>query len=165
MATAASIHSFLRQERIPYTTFRHPVAYSAQGEAAAAHVPGDDWAKTVVCFAGDEPLLAVLPAPSEVDLEALALLVGAPRVRLADETEVARLYPGVDVGAMSPLGPLYGHRVFVDVQLAADRDIVFTAGTHADAIRMHARDFREITHATTGAFARRPAGARRKNEE
>ena len=53
MAIAVSIGDFLKRERIPYRTLAHPVAYTAQEEAAVAHVPGRRWAKTVVC----EPLL------------------------------------------------------------------------------------------------------------
>src|SRR5687767_9578874 len=66
-----SLDTFLKQARIPYTTFRHPEAFTAQSEAAVSHVPGRSWAKIVVCLADEEPILAVLPAPLMVDLEPL----------------------------------------------------------------------------------------------
>ena len=47
--------------------YEHPLytraALGAQHEAQLAHVPGRSWAKTVVCWADDEPLLVVVPAP------------------------------------------------------------------------------------------------------
>jgi Ala-tRNA(Pro) deacylase len=153
MATALSIEAFLRGKRVPYTTFRHPVAYSAQGEAAASHVRGRDWAKTIACFVDGEPVLAVLPAPFHVNLDALRRLAGAREARLAHEDEVATLYPGCEIGAMSPLGPLYHQRVFADAHLGRDSEIVFNGGTHADAVRMHYEDFREIARPVVGAFA------------
>lgn len=152
MSTVASITAFLQRERIPYTTFHHPAAYTAQEEAAASHIRGSQWAKTVVCLVDEEPVLAVLPAPYDIDLEALRRLAGGLTARLAREDEIARLYPECEVGAMSPLGPVYRQRVFVDARLAAGDEIAFNAGTHADAIRMQYADFCDVARPTVGTF-------------
>ena len=96
MAIAESIGNFLRRERVPYTTLMHERAYTAQQEAAVAHVPGRHWAKTVVCFADDEPIQAVVPADLMVDLERLRVLAGARAVRTATEDEIVSLYPGCE---------------------------------------------------------------------
>jgi Ala-tRNA(Pro) deacylase len=101
MAIAESIGNFLRRERVPYTTLMHERAYTAQQEAAVAHVPGRHWAKTVVCFADDEPIQAVVPADLMVDLERLRVLAGARAVRKATEDEMVSLYPGCEAGAMA----------------------------------------------------------------
>lgn len=154
MAIAASIGEFLRRERIPYRTITHPVAYTAQEEAAVAHVPGRRWAKTVVCMADDQPIQVVVPADMRVDLERLRELVGARVVRLGTEDEIAALYPGCERGAMAPFGPLYGQRVYVDTTLVDEPEIVFNAGTHADAIGMDYRDFAEIVNPVVGGVAR-----------
>ena len=53
-----SLDEFLKTAHIPFTTFRHAAAFSAQKEAALSHVPGRSWAKTVICFADDEPVAA-----------------------------------------------------------------------------------------------------------
>jgi Ala-tRNA(Pro) deacylase len=155
-----SLDEFLKEARVPYTTFRHPPAFTAQAEAAVSHVPGRSWAKTVVCFADEEPILAVLPAPFIVDLEQLRLLVRARTLRLARETEFQTLYPDCQPGAMPPFGNLYLQRVFVDQSLVGEADMVFNAGTHTDAIRMHYGDFADVVHPIVGAFGRLPtAGA------
>ncbi len=154
MPVAAPIERLLRRERMPYTTFRHPPAYSAQAEAEASHVSGRDWAKVVVCVADGEAIQAVVPAHLTVDLDRLRTVAGAESVRLAAEEELGCLYPGCELGAMSPLGPVYGQPVFVDEALAGCHDIVFSAGSHADSIRMHFFDFAEITRAVIGSFAR-----------
>ena len=60
---------------------------------------------------------------------------------------------------MPPLGPLYRQTVFVDGALAAEKRIVFNAGTHGDAIAMLYEDFAAITHPIVGWFARRPLTA------
>jgi Ala-tRNA(Pro) deacylase len=153
MAIAESIGNFLRRERVPYTTLMHERAYTAQQEAAVAHVPGRHWAKTVVCFADDEPIQAVVPADLMVDLERLRVLAGARAVRKATEDEMVSLYPGCEAGAMPPFGPLYGQRVFVDTTLVAEPDMVFNAGTHTDAICMHYSDFVDLAKPRVGVFA------------
>lgn len=154
MTIAPSIGNFLKRDHVPYTTIKHGVAYTAQEEAAVARIPGRDWAKTVVCFADGQPIQAVLPADSMVDLGRLRALARADAVRLATEVEIADLYPECEPGAMPPFGPLYGQRVFVDASLVGDPKMVFNAGTHTDAICMHYNDFEEIVKPLVGAFAK-----------
>lgn len=156
MTIPTSIRAYLDRAGRPYTTLTHPAAYTSQEEAAAAHVSGKRWAKTVVCFADDLPILAVLPAHFRVDLGRLKALVGAHRLRLAEEREMEPLYPECEPGAMPPLGPLYGQRVFVERSLAADPEIVFDAGTHTDAVRMRYEDFAAIVHPAVGDFGTPP---------
>src|SRR5690242_13552320 len=108
------IRDSLERNHARYATLSHPVAYTAQEEAAAAHVPGNEWAKAVVCFADGQPILAVLPAPSAVDLPDLRRAAAARSIRLAREPEFAPFYRDCEAGAMPPFGPLFGQRVFVD---------------------------------------------------
>ena len=155
MAVNASVQEFLRQANVAYTVFPHEPAYTAEDEAAVTHIPGRDWAKAVICFADGEPIQAVVPADLVVDFDRLLLLAGAHTLRLAREDELDWLYPGCERGAMPPLGPLYRQRVFVDAALAAEREIVFNAGTHADAVCMQYDDFAAITRPIVGRFAER----------
>jgi Ala-tRNA(Pro) deacylase len=156
-----AISKYLDQHHARYSVLSHPTAYTAQEEAAAAHVPGREWAKTVVCVADGQPILAVLPAPFAVDLQRLRQTAHARSVRLAREHEFATLYQDCEPGAMPPLGPLYGQRVFVDQHLTTDREISFSAGSHDDAIRMSYREFERLAHPTVSEFATRPSRARR----
>ena len=149
-----SLDNALREARIPYTTFSHPAAITAQREAAASHVPGRSWAKIVVCFADDELVLAVVPALLMVDLEALRVLASAAAVRLAREPEFAGLYPDCEPGAIPPCGNRLARRVFVDKSLVGETEMVFSAGTHTEAIRMHYGDFAVLVAPIVGAFGR-----------
>ena len=56
---------------------------------------------------------------------------------------------------MPPLGPMYRQRVFVDEALTVEDEIVFNAGTHADAVSVHYADFDAIVSPIVGRFARR----------
>ena len=149
-----SLDEFLTKNRVPYTTFRHAPAFTAMHAAAISHVPGRSWAKTVVCYADGEVVLAVVPAHYTVDLEQLRELAGAATLRLASEPEFAALYPDCEEGAMPPFGGLYLQRVFVEACFVGDPEMVFNAGTHTDCIRMHYADFADLAQPVVGRFSR-----------
>jgi YHS domain-containing protein len=58
---------------------------------------------------------------------------------------------------MPPFGPLYGQRVFVDKKLTADHEIVFSAGSHRDSIRMPYREFERLARPTVAEFTSGPS--------
>ena len=155
MSLTSSIHEYLGHARVAYAVLPHSPTYTAQDGAAAMDVPGRDWAKVVICVADEKPIQAVLSAPLTVDLDRLRGLAGAKTIRLAAEGEVRHLFPDCELGAMPPFGPLYGQRVFVDGELAAEPVIVFNAGTHTEAMRMRYADFAAATRPTVGWFAAR----------
>ncbi len=159
MAIPIPIREFLHDRHIDFRVLTHPTAFTAQEEAAVTHVPGLQWAKTVVCFADDEPILAVLPAHYSIDLERLRAAVGCTQLRLAREAEMVNLYPGCEAGAMPPLGPLYGQRMFIDESLAQDVEVVFNAGTHVDAVRMRYDALVAMTAGVVAPFARPTQGS------
>ena len=155
----ASVSEYLNRNHTRYSVMSHATAYTAQEEAAAAHVASREWAKAVVCFADDEAILAVVPAPCTVDLQRLQRAADVRSIRLAREAELAGLYRDCELGAMPPLGPLFGQRVFVDERLTADPEVVFSGGSHCDAIRMSYQDFERLVQPVVARFAAGPPDA------
>ena len=153
MSGTSTIHEFLREARVPYTVVPHQPAFATQAEAAMAHLPGRDWAKVVVCVVDEEPIEAIVPGSLKVDFNRLLELTGGTAIRLAQEDELRRFFPGREASAMPPVGPPYGHDVFVDVCLAAEREIVFSAGAHVDAIAMRWTDFARTVRPIVGRFS------------
>jgi Ala-tRNA(Pro) deacylase len=145
---ARSVDEFLRNAHVPFTAFQHPNSAGAQYAAQVSHVPGRSWAKTVICFADDEPVAAIVPAHRRVDLDRLRLLTGATTLRLAQEVELTEFCSDGELGAISPFGNHCRGRVFVDRSFVGEPEMVFCAGTHTDAIRLHYSDFVELTHPT-----------------
>ncbi|MCL6567178.1 MAG: YbaK/EbsC family protein [Acidobacteriia bacterium] len=152
MSVSARLKELLDKNKVRYTTMTHSPAYTAQAAAATLHVPGKELAKTVVVKAGEEMVLAVLPASYHVNLKKLGEILGKP-VRLATEDEFAGLFPDCELGAMPPFGVLYGLPVVADKVLAEDEEIVFNAGTHRDAIRMRFEDFEKLAKPQLASFA------------
>ncbi len=154
MSISTRLKSFLDENQVPYSLLTHTTAYTAQGAAATMQISGKELAKSVVLWAGEEMILAVLPAPNHVRLEKLATEVGKS-VRLATEQEFSSLFPDCELGAMPPFGSLYNLPVYVDESPAADEAIVFNAGTHRDAIRMRYDDFLRVAKPQVCSFAQK----------
>jgi Ala-tRNA(Pro) deacylase len=148
----ASISRYLEQHAVPFSVVPHSVAYTAQEEAAATHVPGREWAKAVVCIVDEQPTLAVVPADHVIDFNRLREACGAKSVRLASEAEIRPLYADCEVGAMPPFGPLYQQPVMVDRSLTSDPEILFNGGSHREAIRMRYRDFEDLVQPRVADF-------------
>jgi Ala-tRNA(Pro) deacylase len=144
MSIPSRILQFLKDNQVAYESHRHPTAYTAQEVAAVEHVPGRELAKTVIVRADDRMLMVVLPAPYRVDLDALKICLKAKQVRLADEDEFAARFPGMEVGAMPPLGNLWDLPVYVDRELEQDQKITFNAGTHQDTLTVAYADFKKL---------------------
>ena len=154
MSICMRLKGFLDENQIPYSVMTHTTTYTAQGAAATMRISGKELAKTVVLWAGEEMILAVLPAPNHVSLDKLAAEVGKS-VRLATEQEFSSLFPDCELGAMPPFGSLYNLPVYVDESLADDEAIVFNAGTHRDAIRMRYDDFVRLARPKVCSFAQK----------
>ena len=160
MGLPARLVDVLKRERLPYTVFRHPPAYTALEQAQVSHVRGRSAAKVVICVADDKPIQAIVPAHYRVDLEQLRQLAGAVVIRLALEEEIAVIYPEFEVGAAPPLGTVYGHRVFVEKCFVGEPEMVFNAGTHTVSVCMHFSDFADMVKPVIGLFGIRPGRPR-----
>ena len=153
MSVAPKLKEYLDTNDVKYDVLIHPLAYTAQDTAAAAHVPGKELAKSVVVFADGRFVLAILPAPLKIELREFKDILNASDVRLAHESEFNSLFPGCDRGAMPPFGNLFGIDIYVDESLTRDDEIVFNACTHVDAIRMKYKDFERLADPRVAVFA------------
>src|SRR5574341_711158 len=108
MALCKRLQRLLEEEQVAYRILSHREEFTAQRVAAASHVRGRQFAKAVIVReSGGEYLMAVLPANERLDMSSLATATGRTLLHLADEEELARLFPDCEVGAMPPFGHLY----------------------------------------------------------
>ncbi len=153
------LKKFLDENKVPYETQMHRVAYTAQQVAAEEHVPGRMMAKTVIVQSKGAFAMAVLAAHRRVDLATLRQALKDADVRLASEAEFASLFPDSETGAMPPFGNLYGLPVYVDEMLAKDSEIVFNAGTHRETIKIKFTDFLKLVRPQILSLAAQTAAA------
>ncbi|RIL08500.1 MAG: deacylase [Proteobacteria bacterium] len=139
-----TFEQYLESQQINFRRIEHPPAYSAQETAAAAHVPGREFAKTVIVKVDGELVMLVLTAAERVDFDMLRVLTRAKNVELASEKEIREISPESELGAMPPFGNLYGIPVLVSPEIACDREIAFNAGSHTELIRLSFDDYRRL---------------------
>jgi len=139
--SVARLKDFLDSYGVRYIVISHSIAYTAQGIAALAHIPGKELAKTVIVKLDGKLAMAVLPASRQVDLPTLREAASAKRAELASELEFRPSFPDCETGAMPPFGNLYGMAVFADESLAQDEEIAFNAGSHRELFRVKWNDY------------------------
>ena len=149
---AAKVKAYLDQQGIRYVSILHSAAYTAPEIAASAHVSGRDFAKTVIVMIEDEMAMVVLPASRRVLLSDLREMLEMSHLRLASEAEFKDRFPDCELGAMPPLGNLYGMKTYVSGLLAEEREIAFNAGTHTEVIKLSYDDFERLVQPTVLDF-------------
>ena len=147
------IEEYLSQHGVAFKAHDHPPAYTAQEVAAEEHVSGNAIAKTVLVHDDKGYAMCVLPASYKLDMDKVAKARGCKKARLADETELAKLFPDAEVGAEVPFGNLYDLPTLVDEHLGQLEEIVFQGGTHRRAIRMKYVDYATLAEPTVTDLA------------
>ncbi len=153
MSISRRIREYLDSNDVQYEWLPHPQAYTAQEVAHSLHLSGKRLAKTVLVDADGRLVMAVLPASLRLSMVKLRDGLEAKRVEMLAESELGKLFPDCDLGAIPPFGNLYGMDVWVDESVAATQEIVFTAGTHRDAIRMRYSDFSALVNPRVASIA------------
>jgi Ala-tRNA(Pro) deacylase len=152
MSIPRTLKSRLDHEHVHYDILNHSQTDRARAVAEALQLPEQSMVKVVIVKVKDSFVTMVLPASTKIDFQRLRGIFGTHRVRLATEEELAHLFPDCEVGAMPPLGTLYGLPVYVDRSLIGDEEIIFEGGTHSEAIRMRYWDFAALVFPVVAEF-------------
>jgi Ala-tRNA(Pro) deacylase len=156
---ARKLKDLLDSHNVKYVTTTHSTAYTAQEVASLAHVRGAEFAKSVIVTIDGVMVMAVVPASYQVDLPLLRTAAKGKQITLSTETEFRDKFPECETGAMPPFGELYGMAVFVDENLAKEKEIVFNAGTHHELIRLSYEDFAKLVKPAVAKFSTRADAA------
>lgn len=141
---AERVRQHLKTHGVGYEVHEHATTYTAHEVAAAEHVPGANVAKSVLLQAGDDLVMAVLPATCKVDMIKARAVFGS-EVHMAREDDFCAVFGDCEPGAEPPFGNLYGLRTFVDRRLTAEH-ITFNAGTHTEAMTIALTDYMGIVN-------------------
>jgi Ala-tRNA(Pro) deacylase len=142
----ADLMSVLDEAGIEYELLSHEHTERAADEAEALGVPPTAVAKTLVLAAPEGHVRAVLPASERIDLRKVREVVeGGKSIHLAAEDELARDYPGFELGAVPPFGGPAGDRVLVDARVTQQQSVVLEAGSHERSVRLETADLLELT--------------------
>lgn len=131
---AARIDNYLTEHDVDHEIIEHSESMTAMAEAREANVPPSHAAKPVLLSEADEYVLAVVPASARLDLEKAAEVIGREGLRLATESELAVVFPNLEVGALPIIGPDVPATEVIDGRLLEHERIICSAGDHRHAV-------------------------------
>lgn len=157
MAKPNNVTRFLEARGVHYTAFELPAEkLGAMETARLLNVPPEQVYKTIVVTreGKGKPVLALIPGPDEVDLKALARLLGEKKLHLPTEREAERL-TGLQAGGISPLALLQrGFDVVLDTSAQSMLEIHISGGQRGLNISLAPGDLVKITNAKVGSICR-----------
>ena len=143
MGMAATLQDYLESRKVAYEVIEHPRADSSLRTAEAAHIPGDQLAKSILLGDDSSYLLAVIPATHRLELDRLNQIL-ARSLEMIDEEEIASTFADCKVGAIPVVGEAYGVDAVLDATLSHEPDVYFESGDHEHLIHMRGEDFRVL---------------------
>jgi Ala-tRNA(Pro) deacylase len=153
MAIPQRIRDYLDSQDVSYEQLHHPQAFTAQEVAHALHLSGKCLAKAVVLDGDGKLVMAVIPASHRLNLQELRAALEVNRLVMVPENELVKIFPDCELGAIPPLGNLYGIAVWADRALSNSEEIAFCAGSHEDCVNLKYSDFAKLAKPRLGRFS------------
>ena len=154
MGIALSLEQYLDGRGVPYDVMTHERTLCSSATAHASSIPEDNLAKGVLIRRDDGYLLAIVPASSHVQIEALANWLQQP-IELATETEASMIFGDCELGSVPPVAGAYGLTAVMDDSLEGNDDIYFEGGDHRTLVHVTGRNFHllmaDVPHAHISA--------------
>lgn len=150
MTTRNNITRLLDSRKIPYETFELPTKEKTGAMETATHlgVPPEIVFKTVVLTlpGKGKAILALVPAPAEVDLKRVAKAIHEKKVLLPPQREAEQL-TGLQAGGISPLALINkGFQVLLDQSASSFAEIHISGGQRGLNIRVPVTALLQLTH-------------------
>lgn len=143
MTISTKLRNYMNRCGVAFEEVPHAFAFQSAKAAQATHIPGKHVAKGVLVRAGDEYMLAVVPASKQVALGHLGRWLGRD-VRLAEELESVPLFEDCALGAMPPIGAAFGLETILDTDLAQSDEVYFEGGDHRTLVHVAGSDWRRL---------------------
>lgn len=109
--------------------------------------------KTLVARVDSRLVVALVPVAQQLDLKALAAVVGGKRATMAAAADAERA-TGYQTGGISPLGQKKALPTVMDDSVLQLEKVFVSAGRRGLQIELKSADLLRLCQATTGAIAR-----------
>jgi Ala-tRNA(Pro) deacylase len=139
----------LQARGVPFEPIAHEQVCTSIGEARALGIDASEVLKTVAMHVAGGYALMAVPAPWHLDMHLVQAAVGDRHARLATEQELRRDFPGIELGALPPLGSLLGAPLYIDQEVLQHETMVFAAGSQAESVQVRTADLLQHEPVTT----------------
>ena len=128
-------------------------SYGTEAAAALGVDPARMFQTLLVALPDKELVTAVVPVAGQLDLKALAAVVGAKKAAMADPATAERA-TGMVVGGISPIGQRQRHRTVIDASAAGFETIFCSAGKRGLQLELAPADLLRATGGELAPIAR-----------
>lgn len=144
MSLANRVADYLTTEGISYDLVSHSHTDTSLASARSAHVPETCVVKSVV-LEDDQGtyVMAVIPANRRLKISMLNKMLDR-NLGLATEDELGALFSDCDLGAVPPLGRMYGMDLVWDEKIGDLKDVYFEGGDHESLVHMTGSAFKTL---------------------
>ncbi|WP_455202925.1 HDOD domain-containing protein [Kaarinaea lacus] len=140
MSTSITIRRYLDKQDVRYATVSCPGDQDALFKSGTEDIPPLNIAKAIILKDIRGMVMAVLPGPNDLDVEALNRQLHR-NLRHAEEQDYLSIFADCEAGVLPPLGEAYGFETIIDDSLL-DKDLIyFVSGNSKELIRISGHDF------------------------
>lgn len=153
MSASKKVLSYLQAGKTKFEVIEHKKVYTAYDLAATIGEKLNKIAKTLLVEVelpkvqkkGKNYFVVVLPASYRLDLQKLKKELKARSAALAPERVMKKL--GIEPGELTPFGSLHKLEVLLDRGLLKAKEIILSAGSVTEAVRMKVKDLHKLEKA------------------
>jgi len=160
VVSVSVVTDLLDKRGVTFEVIPHDQTYTSIGEATALGISADEVLKTLVLDTASGNAIAVVPGSRRIDMRSVEKALEAKHVRLATEEEIEKSFPGYELGALPPLGSLYGIQTFVDPEVMRHDTVVFAAGSQTESVKLRTEDLFRDERTTIAPLTRYSAAGR-----
>lgn len=152
-STFEKIKKLLDNNQIKYQVFTHKPVFTSEEAAEVRKTDLKQGAKALVMFAGEKPIMLVIPAHLKVDIKQFKIQNKIKNLRMATPEEVEEITT-VKIGAVPPFGNIFDIPLYVDKKMAENKTIVFNAGEHTKSIELSYTDYAKVAKPIIEQFSK-----------
>lgn len=150
----ARIKEELASAHIAFETYEHEAVRTSEEAAQVRKTPLSWGAKAILMYQDGKPVMVVVPGDRKIDMKVFKQLYHIKDLRMATPGEVVAV-TSVEIGAVPPLGHIFGIPIFMDESLRENETVVFNAGLHTASVQMRQKDYEKIAKPTVGSYSRK----------
>ena len=165
MVSVSVVTDLLDKRGGPFELIPHDQAYTSIAEATALGISADEVLKALVLDTASGNAIAVVPGSRRLDMRTVEEAVGAKHVRLATEGEIEKNFPGYELGALPPIGSLFGAQTFVDPEVLQHDTVVIAAGSQTESVKLRTEDLFRDEPVTIAPLTRYSAAGEQAPDE
>lgn len=154
MKIPAKISQYLKSKQVDHEVVEHRKVFTAYDLGQTLKAKLEEIAKTLLVKADKQYHLIVLRASDRLDLKKLQKVLGAKKVTIAREQDMAREMK-VKPGALTPFGGAHKLPVVLERGLLKTKQALFGSGSFEHAVRMKVKDFVKAEQPILGIFGKR----------